>query len=234
MFHFNSFFISLFFLIITDYDAELIGKPKNGFNIICFNRCNRILKRSMNNRKKILTNIYGEEGEEVTIEEFDNLSAPSIRRLFSSEEDLEDMPPNFSYSTARLTKDFNSRYSILWGDNKNIETAKVLNVTSPTFLKYDSMPIDELHDLIDKKHENNILLNKDKNIQEPSNTNVEEYEEEWVYEDVNSSEHVDDDEYLETEEMSNLLTTPTSSVEALIDRIEGVRQKDQNNDIIVR
>lgn len=52
---------------------------------------------------------------------FVNLKAPNIRRLFSSEEDLEEMPPNFFYSTARLSHDFNKKYSILWGDNKGID-----------------------------------------------------------------------------------------------------------------
>jgi hypothetical protein len=35
--------------------------------------------------------------------------------VFSSEEDLLDTPPNFFYSTARLPKDFYTRYAIWWG-----------------------------------------------------------------------------------------------------------------------
>uniref|UniRef100_A0A914KUD8 Uncharacterized protein n=1 Tax=Meloidogyne incognita TaxID=6306 RepID=A0A914KUD8_MELIC len=179
-------------------------------------------------RALIDENVYGEEGEEVTI-------GPNIRRLFSSEEDLEDMPPNFFYSTARLTNDFNSRYSVQWGDQNNIVRTINNKVTVPNVLTNDQVPIvdgqEEFHDILNNKHENNIDLGK--NVKEQINNNIEEYEEEWVYED-DSSEPFDDDEEFKTEEVPNIPTTPTSSVEALIDGIEGVRQENHKSDPILQ
>ena len=82
------------------------------------------------------------------------------------------------------------------------------------------------------------VVSHDKNVQEATSKNIiEEYEEEWAYEDEsNSSEFVEDGEDFDKEEMSNVLTTPTleisSSVEALIDGIEGFRLDNHKQDPI--
>ncbi|CAK5094079.1 unnamed protein product [Meloidogyne enterolobii] len=141
------------------------------------------------------------------------------------------MPPNFFYSTARLTNDFNSRYSVQWGDQNNIGRTINNRVTVPNVLTNDQVSYSSERSssqVPNKQHENNI--DQAKSVKEQTN-NIEEYEEEWVYEDV-SSEPVDDEE-VKTEEVPNILTTPTSSVEALIDGIEGVHQKNKKSDHIV-
>uniref|UniRef100_A0A183C391 Uncharacterized protein n=1 Tax=Globodera pallida TaxID=36090 RepID=A0A183C391_GLOPA len=47
------------------------------------------------------------------------------RRVFSSEEELLDIPPNFQYSTARLPPDFYTRYAIWWGGRNRAQPLKV-------------------------------------------------------------------------------------------------------------
>ncbi|KAL3085840.1 hypothetical protein niasHT_039004 [Heterodera trifolii] len=44
------------------------------------------------------------------------------RRLFSSDEDLLDIPPNFQYSSARLPLDFYTRYAIWWGGRSRAQS----------------------------------------------------------------------------------------------------------------
>ncbi|KAL3094326.1 hypothetical protein niasHS_004082 [Heterodera schachtii] len=44
------------------------------------------------------------------------------RRLFSSDEDLLDIPPNFQYSSARLPPDFYTRYAIWWGGRSRAQS----------------------------------------------------------------------------------------------------------------
>lgn len=72
-----------------------------------------------------------------------------------------------------------------------------------------------------------------------NNNVIEEYEEEWAYEDeINSSELIDDEKDFSEEESSNILTTPTSepssSVEALIDGIESTRLIEQKHNKIIQ
>uniref|UniRef100_A0A914I4X8 Transmembrane protein n=1 Tax=Globodera rostochiensis TaxID=31243 RepID=A0A914I4X8_GLORO len=67
------------------------------------------------------------------------------RRVFSSDEELLDIPPNFQYSTARLPPDFYTRYAIWWGGRSRAQPLKATPSTLVQLLAESTSTVTEQH-----------------------------------------------------------------------------------------